>query len=193
VKLTLTVLALFLLQAVIPAATLYAQAPRAEDENEVKAQIILNLPLVANWPEGTLPDDGKVRLCTLSDGKVSHYLKLMAAQPSYADHIVFVPHIRDQQVRQCQVLFFDKQDAARMEALLETIGQAPVLTVGTTRNFARQKGMIGFLNTQKSIGLFSQKNVKFEINMRQTSATGITLDPLLLELAEKIIPEGGTP
>lgn len=189
-KIPLTVLTLFLLQTAVPVTPIRAEVARIEDEEAVKAQIILNLPLVAGWPKGALEDGEHITLCTISDGKVASYLEAMAATPSYADHIRYLPHSTSGQWRECRVLFVGEQDKASMKAVLDTVEGFPVLTVGTPQGFARGKGMIGFLSTQKNIGLFSEKNVKFEINLRNTAAAGITLDPLLLELAEKIIGEG---
>lgn len=188
-KLALPVLALLMLQAA-PATPTYAQSAKASNENEVKAQIILNLPLVANWPPHVTPTDGKIRLCTLSESAVSPYLRAMATQSSYAGHVALVPEVPMPQVRECHVLLLDGTDSARTHEALQRVAGAPVLTVGTSKDFVQRGGMIGFLSTQKNIGLFSQKNVRFEVNLRHTSAAGIALDPLLLELAENIIPEG---
>lgn len=186
-KFAVPVLALFLLQTAAPATLSLAQSPAVKSEAEVKAQIILNLPLVAGWPEGAAPPDGRIGLCTLSEGKVAAYLQTMASLPSYANQIRYLPQVTMTQLGECQVIFVDEQDAPRMDAVLAAVAGKPVLTVGAPRGFASGKGMIGFLNTQKNIGLFSEKNVKFSINLRNTAAVGITLDPLLLELAETII------
>ena len=189
-RIPLTVLTLFLLQTAVSVTPIHAETAMVEDEEAVKAQIILNLPLVAGWPQGAIEEGEHIALCTISGGKVASYLESMAAMPSYADHIRYLPHTTSRQWRECQVLFVDEQDKASMKEVLNTVEGFPVLTVGTPAGFATDKGMIGFLSTQKNIGLFSEKNVKFEINLRNTTAAGITLDPLLLELAEKIIGEG---
>lgn len=191
-KNALTVLALFLLQAVVPVAGIRAETAPATSETEVEAKIILNLPLVATWPGSALPSGEKVRLCTLSEGEVSLYLQALASQPEYSENIQFLPNVAQDALASCHVLFLDRQDAPVLGQVLGAIAGAPVLTVGTTEKFARSGGgMIGFLHTEKKIGLFSEKNVRFEINLKHTATVGITLDPLLLELAENIISDKG--
>ncbi len=190
-RIIVTFLALFGLLAAFPATLTRAQDVKPRDEYEVKAQIILNLPLVTNWPDGAVPADGKIRLCTLTEGKISDYLQAMVSRPSYRDHILYVPNVSFSQLQSCQVLLINGEDRALIKAAMEEIAGLPVLTVGTPKGFIAKGGMIGFLNTQKKLGLFSQKNVKFEVNLKNTAAVGITLDPLLLELAESIVTEGG--
>ncbi len=187
-KFALAALALFMLQAA-PATPTYAQAPKPENEEDVKAQIILNLPLVASWPESSLPQDGKMRLCALRQGSVGASVQKMLSQDSSAEHIIYTPGVPFAQLGECQLLLLDTQSDAEIKQALSAIHGKPVLTIGTAKDFVRRGGMIGFLSTQKNIGLFSQKNVKFEVNLKETAEAGIALDPLLLELAEKIIPE----
>lgn len=191
-KYMLPVLAMFALQAAVPAAPMRAEErASALTEADVRAQIILNLPMVADWPQGALPADNRVTLCTLSESEVSHHLQAMASQPTYLENVLFVPRVSLQEVTNCRVLYIDAQDKPHLTELLAAVANSPVLTVGDIRGFTKRGGMIGFLSTEKTIGLFSQKNVRFEINHTATAEAGITLDPLLLELAENLLSEEG--
>ncbi len=183
---------MFALQATVPTTPMRAEGHRTvPTEAEVRAQIILNLPLVADWPQGALPADERVTLCTLSESDVSHHLQAMASQPAYIEKVLFVPRVPFEDVTRCRVLYLDAADKSQLTALLAAVARHPVLTVGDIRGFARDGGMIGFLSTEKTIGLFSQKNVRFEINLAATAAVGITFDPLLLELAENLLSGEG--
>ena len=54
-------------------------------------------------------------------------------------------------MRRGQVIFVGADDKKRIPALLATLKDAPVLTVGDTENFAQNGGMIGlFLGTARS-------------------------------------------
>lgn len=188
----LPVLVMFALQAAVPTTPMRAEGQAsAPTEAEVRAQIILNLPLVADWPAGALPPDKRVTLCTLSESDVSHHLQAMASQQAYLENVLFVPRVSPQEIVNCRVLYVDALDKPRLGKVLAAVAKRPVLTVGDIRGFAKHGGMIGFLSTEKTIGLFSQKNVRFEINLTTTATAGITLDPLLLELAENLLSEEG--
>lgn len=185
-----TVLALFSLLVAIPAESPHADAKKLQDEDEVKAQIIMNLPLVASWPHTAAEEDGRLKLCTISEGKVSRYLREMTMRQGESTHLLFDAQVPLEDITGCRVLFLDRQDEAQAELVMQRVAGRAVLTVGTEKDFIRHGGMIGFLSAEKNIGLFSEKNVRFEINLKTTTAAGIVLDPLLLELAEKIIPAG---
>lgn len=187
----LAALALFLLLAATPSVPMDVEAADAPSDAQIKAQIILDLPSVVEWPVSAPLPEGKIRLCTISRGEVGHYLEILASRPEHTGNLLFVPAVPLKSIAACHVLFIDRQDAAAVRNVLKAVAGKPILTVGTSEHFARDGGMIGFLQTEKRIGLFSKKNVRFEINVKHTASAGITLDPLLLELAEKLISDTG--
>ncbi len=192
-KQTLFALVLSLLLTALPLSgrATSEQSDTPLDEAQVKAQIILNLPLVTVWPEGVLQKGAKTHICSLADSTVSQRLQSMAMLDEYADHIVIMRSVQPEELPDCHLLYIDSEDHAIAQDVLRVASQLPILTVGTLNKFITKGGMVGLLHAEKTIGLFSEKNVRFEVNLDNVARADIELDPLLLELAERIVYRGG--
>ncbi len=159
------------------------------DESEVIARIILNFLLVVEWPQ----EEGSLRqkhlVCGVSPSPIADTLDTIAKEPDFAERVTFWSKTPTAKLQHCDVLFLSEKDVPNLKAIMTQIGKRPVLTVSTIKNFTAKGGVIGFLSAEKNIGLFSDKQVKFEINLSQAQKVGLVLDPLLLELAERIVED----
>jgi hypothetical protein len=82
-------------------------------------------------------------------------------------------------MRRGQVIFVGADDKKRIPALLATLKDAPVLTVGDTENFAQNGGMIGlFLEDSK---------IRFEINLGSVEHAKLRISAKLLAQAKTVI------
>ena len=79
---------------------------------------------------------------------------------------------------QCQVVFIGDEENALIEAILEQIGTAPVLTVGEDPGFIRKGGMGGFQTVHR--------HVRFNANLDATEKAHLKVSSQLLKVANSI-------
>jgi hypothetical protein len=75
----------------------------------------------------------------------------------------------------CQIIFVSKSEQGNLNAILDALGTASVLTVGDAEGFAKQGGVIGFVA--------EGDKVRFEINTAAARRAGLRIDLRLLKLA----------
>ena len=80
-----------------------------------------------------------------------------------------------QDLKDCQMIFISKSEAARIPAILAALEGLKILTVGETEGFAKEGGMIGFV-------LDDDKKLRFEINTGPARRSGISFDLRLLRM-----------
>ncbi len=177
----------FLAMLCLPVGLLRAEAGNTIDEDQVRTHILLNFPQVITWPDSPYQVKDKTVICALSDHMLARRVKETIETPGYHQPIIFKGNIAQEQARHCHILLLGEREESGMDNILASVLPYPVLTISTTRNFILKGGMIGFVKTAKTIGLFSEQQVSFEVNLRRTRQVGLVIDPLLLELAERIL------
>ena len=153
------------------------------DEGDLKALFLLNFARFTTWPDeaartnafvlGYLrEDESHLPLHTMEGESVrGRPIKIMrCAVPRDAEH--------------CDLLYLNTADSAVVEDFLEDLRGEPVLTVTDLRGGALKGAMIGFF-------LAGQK-LRFEINMSQVRASGLSMSSHLLGLARIIDKEPAT-
>jgi hypothetical protein len=166
-----------------------AQEMDDADETHVIAQMVLDLTLATQWPDAVKSGDGRVTLCTLSDSPVGRDLASMVRASRLTQKYRLVEKITLEHVAQCHVLFMDAEDGVTYKDVWKRVRSYPVLTIGVAKRFIMQGGMIGLLHAHDTMGMFAKKNIRFEVNMAHVSRAKLNLDPMLLELAERVIME----
>lgn len=83
------------------------------------------------------------------------------------------------QLEKCHLLFICHSEIEKVEIIAQTLKEKPVLLVGETKNFIKQKGMIRFLEENRKI--------RFIINLDATEKAGLQIRSKLLKLAKKVI------
>jgi len=78
-------------------------------------------------------------------------------------------------VKGCQLIFIPEGQEEQFAVALQTLGNAPVLTVGETEGFAREGGMIRFYE--------EDNRLRFEINPNAAQKAGLRISSRLLKLA----------
>ena len=159
------------------------------DEPQILAQMIMNFPLVTTWPDAVRAEDGRINICALHESPVSRDVAAMINASRAAAQYRFMANVSDEQALNCHVLMIGQEDMDRMGGLWSRIQTRPVLTVGMAKHFLKKGGIIGFVHTEKTLGVFSEKTIRFEVNLAHAHAAGLNLDPMLLELAERIVTE----
>src|SRR5207249_12282346 len=76
----------------------------------------------------------------------------------------------------CQILFISRSEAGRLSSVLQSIGDASVLTVSDIEKFAQRGGMIGLA--------MQDNNVRFEVNTAAAQQARLNISSKLLSLAK---------
>jgi hypothetical protein len=164
-----------------------SRAESPVDANAVKAKMLLNFPLVVEWPVTHRHADEKIRICTLgTEDQLVHQLQNILRRESDQRNEL-VPGVLASELPSCDVLYVDEHSQAAFAEYRPLLDGQPILTVGEGKNFLTKGGMIAFVSKIKQIGVFSRQTVRFHVHPNRIHAHGISLDPMLLELADRIV------
>ena len=163
--------AIWLLAALILAP---ANAP-AVSEYRLKAAFLLNFGKFVEWP-GPAGVSDPLTICVLGDDPFGSNLDETLAGRTVGSRPVRARRISETaSARSCAILFLSRSEAYRISALAAALKGAPVLLVGERPGFARQGGMINFIETDQKI--------RFEINEAAAKKAGLKISSQLLKLA----------
>ena len=84
----------------------------------------------------------------------------------------------------CQILFIAASEESRLARTLMPLAKLPILTVSDIPNFADRGGMIGLL--------LKDNRVRFEVNLMNAQAAGLTLSSQLLKVAISVKGQPGS-
>jgi hypothetical protein len=144
-------------------------------EPAAKAAFLFNVGRFAEWPD--MPASGPIVFC-VPDADVAEALESVARGRLVRDRPVLVRRPRsDSEHRDCSLLYTTRQDRASAGRLLETLGNAPVLTVSDQRGFAELGGMVEVF--------IDDGRLAFIVNRAAVGRAGLRLSAQLLRLARK--------
>src|SRR5258706_1372949 len=111
-------------------ATAQTVAPTLE--LQVKAAFLYNFAKFVTWPpDARLPPDAPFVIGVSGDDAFAGALEQAVRDKSVEGHPFEVRRVqRPEEMARCQVAYLAAGDADRLDALLRTIGRAPVLTIG---------------------------------------------------------------
>ena len=145
-----------------------SRAETAMPEYDLKAAFLSNFAQFVKWPKG-----GSGTIGILGDdpfgGKLDKALrgKLSIRRSRRAEDL-----------KDCQIVFVAKSERGNVGAIISSLGDANVLTVGDSDGFARQGGVIGFT--------MDGDKVRFEINSAAARRAGLVISSKLLQLASRV-------
>jgi hypothetical protein len=158
-------------------------AQSSDDEYRVKAAFLFHFAQLIDWPVGT-GTNNSLFLCTLGDDPFQGALEASIAGKVIDTRILRVLHLKQpDEMHTCQILFLGNQQSKRIPALLATLRNTPVLTVGETAGFLESGGMVRFL--------LQDNKVRFGINRTAAESAGLKISSRLLVLAQTVLPESG--
>lgn len=163
-------------------------------EYKLKAALIYKLTRFIEWPETyssiypqNKPAQNHFGLCVLGRNDFGSALDALNGR-KVGTAIISVKHFKqsDSISRFCQLVFISDSKQAFLKAILFSISQYPILTIGDSPGFAKKGGMIQLVHGDKRIG--------FNINLQRTNASGLKISAPLLELSTIVssAPEVGT-
>jgi hypothetical protein len=162
------------------AAVLAAQAQR-RPEYQVKAAYLYGFGKFVEWPAGALPSGGLAFVvCVLGDDPFGRELDEVTAGAVMKGKPVSIRRIsRVDESGACHTLFISASEDVRIGAILETVGERPILTVSDAPQFAERGGMIGFA--------LDGNRVRFTLNLPAAQDAGLVLNSELLRVAAAIL------
>lgn len=141
---------------------------------QVMARSTLIMAGAITWPESAIVDRKNLRIGLLGSARFEQALRREAAARGLSLQIRVFKTIPD--LRACDLLILD--DNFKLEDIASDVLKNGMVTVGYSRNFARNGGIIGFIAKGTKTG--------FELNVSEAKKRGLTIDPVLFRLAERI-------
>jgi len=167
-----------------PAVPRATAGPSAE-EYDVKAAFLYNFAKFVDWPPSTFktPDDG-LAVCVLGENPFGDTLSQMLNGKTVQERALALKRLANaREVAACQVLFVSASESARLPAVLEQVGEHPILTIGDMPGFIDRGGMIGFSTDR-------ERHIRFSINLKPADKAGLKISSQLLKLAKTVIGQG---
>ncbi len=147
------------------------------DEYAVKAAFVFNFIRFIQWPDTAFPsEDAPFRLCFIGRDDTGKQFKVIQGKKNGKRSLNVNQSKTLKTPETCDILFISKDvDPMLSKSLLEAVRGKPVLTIGESKNFTKQGGIINF---------FSKNNrLHFEINISGAKEQNLKLSSRLLNLA----------
>jgi hypothetical protein len=167
--------------------TVWAMPAKAEDEAvldfQVKAAFLVNFPKYIDWPSTAVPQtNSKITVGIFGDDNVAEAFAAMVVggKTIYGHPIVLKRIIREEEISSshCQILFIAASERSRAPAILESIKNTAILSVGETDDFLEKGGMINLTHRGR--------NIRFEVNLDATRPANLKISSKLLVAADTV-------
>ena len=148
-------------------------------EYELKAALLYKVAKFVRWPASAFSDeDAPLVFCVLGEDPFGASLDAISGQVTAGRSIVIERHANADAARDCHLAFISASEHGRLPAILETVRDRAVLTVGDTASFATRGGAVNFVTQENRIA--------FEINAPATERAGLEISAQLMRLARII-------
>jgi YfiR/HmsC-like len=154
-----------------------AGAQGSPEEYQVKAAFLFHFAQLVDWPAGAL--DGDVDFCIFDDEPRRQELETSLQGKPIGLRILRVRMLDQRQnIQGCNILFLSRAESRRQTAVLRSVRDLPVLTVGETDNFLADGGMIHFH--------MDGDKIRFDINTNGADSSHLRISSRLLLLATSV-------
>ena len=167
--------------AVLLAALALSTAPaRADDVNQVKADMLWNIAKFIRWPETAFAKGESDFVFTiLGDDSLAEALAASLSTRTINGRPVFVRVVgRVQDVVGSQILYVAASTLGRFPDVVRELRGSPVLTVANVPGFVEGGGMVDFVA--------EADKVRFEIHQARAEKAGLKISARLLALARVV-------
>lgn len=170
----------FVISAVVCSLAMGTQAQSA-GEYQVKAAFLFNFAKFVEWPAGSFPDaSAPLQICVLGRDPFGEELRSITNEKLVNGRKLEVHQVADlQHARSCHILFVASSGKTPVKQIVEALRGTSVLTVGDTKGFAEQGGMINFV--------LESDRVQFEVSCKAAEQAGLKISSKLLSVAKLVI------
>jgi hypothetical protein len=167
----------------VSAAPLAAQAARPS-EYQVKAVFLFNFAQFVDWPAEAFADSrAPLVIGVLGEDPFGGFLDQTVSAERLGGRPFEVRRYRAvDEVAACHILFINRPAGERLDEVLASLRNRPILTVSDLDGFAKRGGMIRLL-TDKG-------RIRLEVNLEAAQAAHLTISSKLLRVAEVVTPAG---
>ena len=153
----------------------------AASEYQVKAAFLFNFAKFVEWPPNSFSDaSAPLRICVFGQDPFGQELRDITNEKTVNGRKLEVSNVADlQQARKCQILFISSSEKKRTQQILAGLSGMGVLTVGDTKGFAEQGGMINFV--------LENDRVQFEVSRKAAEQAGLKISSKLLSVAKLVL------
>ena len=146
-------------------------------EREVKAAFLYHFTGYVEYPAGAFAEPSSPFVIgVLGTDSITDTLQKAVRGKDVKGRAMVVKQVRlGRELRDCHILFVPEAQSMHLSRVLDVLGDAPVLLVGESKDFARKGGMIGFV--------LEQNRVRFEINTEAARRARLVISSKLLSLA----------
>lgn len=142
-------------------------------ETEVRASYLYNFAKYTEWPESGREN---FSICALNDEPLARALKGLEGK-DVGKKRLSVAHLSSlASVRECQILFIGSADTYRLDKILDTLGNAPTLTVSSAP----------VLDRVNIVLVLDNNRMVFDVNLEAYRRAGLQPNSTLLRLARQI-------
>lgn len=156
-----------------------AQGTPAVGEYEVKAAFVFNFLRYVAWPEdASAPVCKPLTIAILGEDPFGKSIRRLSTR-SVQGRPVAVRHCRSlQEVQTCALLFVCASEVHRLDTILKSAEDLPILVVGDTPGFAEAGG---------TVELYVEgTQIHFKVNIDAAKRSGLEISSKLLRLAEVV-------
>lgn len=143
----------------------------------VKAAFVYNFAKFVEWPTAAFSDgQSPLTLCLLrTKDSYNGVFSTIEGKPVQGRTLEVKHSVAIKELKACQMVYLDENDAGRARDTLRALSETPVLTVSDIGGFAESGGMIG---------LFAEdERIRFEVNVEASSSGRLRISAQLLKLA----------
>ena len=169
---------LVLFAALVCPTGLRAETP-LQRECEIKAAYLYNFINYIDWPENAFPGPGgTITIGIVGQSEFGAALDALNGKQTRGRTVALKQITDTKDLAQCQIVFINASEKARLPELLAKLKDARVLSVSEIDGFAEQGGIINFIS--------EQNKVRFEINPDAARRLGLNISSQLLKLAKLV-------
>lgn len=157
----------------------YAKQPTIR-EYQIKAVFLYNFTYFVRWPSTAFKSPvSPFNICVLGKDPFRGLLKLAVKNETVDERSVQIQvHNTAKNTNSCHILFISRSEVKNLSKIFKSLKQRAILTVSDIENFARDGGMIEFVNMGK--------HIRFYINRRAAIKANVRISANLLYIARKV-------
>ncbi|MFQ5639976.1 MAG: YfiR family protein [bacterium] len=165
----------------------YAQNSKITRATEygIKAAFVFNFAKFVDWPDEAFVDATQPIVIGVvgRDPFGLNLVQTVRGKTVKGRNLVVKRFTRIEDLDFCNILYISSSEKKRMTRIFKKIKDSSVLTIGETKGFAYEGGMIHLFNMDNK--------VRFEINVKTAERAGLKISSRLLKLA-KIVEDDHT-
>lgn len=152
-------------------------------EGLIKAAFVFNFIKFVEWPETVFEtQNSPIRLCIWGKNALGGALETLRNKTAKNRAIQVLYTERTKQAAGCHVLFVAENKRGSLKSIISRTKGKPVLTVGDSRGFAEDGGIIGLFR--------SDDKMRFAINVEAARQSGLRISSQLLRLGKIVSTDG---